>query len=706
MSFGLPQYDPTRPIVALDSETALFGRGCMAPLASCWSFAWFDEVGNIHTGLLSHQEGARKVMALLQNAIDGSVTLALQNAPYDFAVLAAEYPEALPLIFDAHEAGGIHDTMAAEWLIDTATGLLRSEFDEESGEWKQSKSYSLENLARIHLGWPPYKDEWRMRYAELRDVPISEYPEGAIIYPKRDAEATLRIAVIQREIAAGIHPHDPLVAMLAHVCRTYMALHLVAVWGEELDPERVEDLDLCMTAYSQSFVPELEKAKLILRTMKGKNKGKLTKKLNRMKELLASDLITRGLIEVVNASSMDEAVAAVLAEPSAFIDDDDLLTDGGKSGIRGLSCKRAVLSDCVDERLKHMSGYLESEKLRTSFSHPMSLFGRGPLHSRYGWAETGRTTCSGGGKRNRTGLNVQQMPRKMPEALVMLMLTLIGEEIDVRSCYVPRPGYVQSSSDFGALEAVTFSQVCKDMVGFSAMGDAINEGADVHALFATGLLDDSYENTIARIAAGDSDAKDARQRSKVANFGMMGGMGAKKFVKYAKAQGVQLTLAQSKDLHSLFRQRWPEALQYFELASASAGAGGTTLVGLSSGLVRGGCSYTDWCNGNFQEHAAFGMKAALWRIVRECYDERCKSDLFGSRVTADVHDEYRAEHPEEIAHEAATRLADVARETMQEICPDVKVSIEPCLTRRWWKQAKTIRDEEGRLQVWQPKEAA
>lgn len=702
----LHRYDPRRPIIAIDSETARFGPGNMAPLASCWAFAW-REAGRVKTELLSHREGARKVMRLLVEAIDGKWTLTFQNGPYDFAVLMAEYPEAIPLVRKALEAGAVHDTMHAEWLLDTALGLLRVEWSEEKQEYKANKSYALENLARVYLGWPPYKDEWRLRYAELRDTPISMYPEGARVYPQKDVEATLLITEIQREQAARIAPHDPLVASLAHVCRSYTALHIVACWGQELNPIDAEILYECMGIYTELFVPDLEKAGLVVRVKKGKKAGALTKKKAPLQELVAKALVESAMVEREGAHWED-----VLANPMDYLDDDHL-TDGGKSGNRQVKCSGDVLKalaafDGYRDRelaklIKTEGAFLEGEKLRTAFGAPMQLFGAGPIHSRYGWAETGRTTCSGGSKRARTGFNIQQLPRKLPKELTMLIIERVGREIDVRSCITARPGWVLSSSDYSALEACTFAQACKWLVGYSELGDAINGGVDPHTLFATDLLHCSYEEALARVKAEDPIAAAARQRSKVGNFGFPGGMGWKKFLKYARAQGVVMTAAESKELHALYRKRWPEALDYFKLASNACENGETTIVGMVSQMVRGGVNYTAWCNGNFQEQAAFGATTALWMMVMECYDETLGSVLFGSRINAFVHDEFIGEHPEDRAHEAAERIAEIGIEEMQAINPDVKISMEPALMKRWLKGAKTVRDEGGRLIPWEPK---
>ena len=703
----LHRYDPRRPIIAIDSETALFGPGNMAPLASCWAFAWRDG-SKVVTDLQSHRDGARWFMQLLDEAAAGKWTLSFQNGPYDFAVLMAEYPEAIPLVRKALEAGAIHDTLHAEWLLDTALGLLRVEWSEEKQEYKSNKSYGLENLARVYLGWPPYKDEWRLRYGELRDVPIHMYPEGARIYPQKDVEATLLITEIQRDQAARIAPHDPLVASLAHVNRTYTALHMIACWGQELDPDDAQVLYECMVRYTEGFVPALEEAGLVVRHLKGKKAGSLTKKKAPLQALVARALTESGMLEVEGHVDWQE----VLARPMDFLDD-DYLTEGGKTGNRQIKCSGDVLKTLaayegyadpeLAKLIKTEGAFLEGEKLRTAFGAPMQIFGAGPLHSRYGFAETGRTTCSGGSKKARTGFNIQQLPRKLPKELVKLILERVGREIDVRSCFTARKGWVLSSSDYSALEACTFAQACKWLVGYSELGEAINRGIDPHTLFATDLLHCTYEEALARVQAEDPIATMARQRSKVGNFGFPGGMGWKKFLKYARGQGVVLTAAESKELHRLYRARWPEALDYFGLASAACENGETTIIGMVSQMVRGGVNYTAWCNGNFQEHAAFGATTACWSIVWECYDESLGSDLYGSRVDAFVHDEFIGEHPEDRAHEAATRLAEIGVEEMQAINPDVKITMEPALMRRWYKGAKTVRDEHGRLQCWEPK---
>jgi hypothetical protein len=612
-------------------------------------------------------------MRLLAEARDGRVVLALQNAPYDMAVLLRHRPEAWPLVVDAYEAGGIHDTMTAEWLIDTAHGMLRMEWDEETEEWKSNKSYSLEAMANARLGWPFYKDEWRLRYAELMDVSLSEWPEAASSYPQKDASATLQIAAMQRRDAAEIAPHDPLVADLAAQCRAYMALHLASCWGIELDPLAVDDLDRRLRAECERLAAlGLVDAGLLMRHLRGKKAGELSRKIDPLRQLVLEDFARRG-VEVP-------------------------LTDGGKtSENKQVKCSADVLSDCdqgTDAEpsiLSIMSDYLQV-KQKIGTTERMKIVGRGPVHPRYAWAETGRTTCSGGKKRKGAilALNIQQFPRKMPG-------TLEGQP-GVRECLVARKGQVLSSSDYAGLELATWAQVLQYMVGANALADAINAGDDVHSRMGAQLLGITYEDFLALLAAKDPRAKEARQVSKVLDFGLPGGMGAIKFTQYAKAQGLRINEEQARKLKRDWMKAWPQAKTYFDMISEIAGNGGATIVQFGSNRIRGNVGFTDAANGYFQGLAADGAKDALWRTVVECYDARKRSVLLGSRVVGFIHDEILGEHPEEIAHEGATRIGEIMVETMDEWTPDVRNKVEPALMRRLSKAAgDPVKDKNGRL---------
>lgn len=643
------------PLVAFDSETERFGCGCMAPRSVCWSFAWREDDG-LHTALRDHEQGPRELAELLCRAAKREVMLVGHNVAYDLAVLVAHNSELWPLVWDAYEAGGVYCTQVAEWLLDTAAGLLRMEWNEETGEYKATKSYALERLAIQYLAWPPYKDEWRLRYGELRGIPIADWPEAARAYPLRDADATLGVAEHQLARAHDFVPHDPLAADLARQVRAYFALHLVSCWGLALDFDAVRDLEAKLSAKACEHEAELERAGYLVRAKTGKSAGKVTKKLAAVRADVVRDCEARG-VEVAT-------------------------TPTGEVKISG-----TILDACTSPALQHLAAWSEVQKTLTSFARPFSALGAGIVHSRYGFAATGRTTCSGGGKRAEVkGLNVQQMPRAP----------------GVRECFVPRAGHVFSSTDYAALELCTFAEVLLKKVGYSRMAEAINDGADLHSRLGAQLMRVTEEVFLDRLKAGDKTTKDFRQYAKSANFGYPGGMGAARFVEAQRNNGVDFSESFARSLKAEWMRAWPEVKDYFDIIGKTVGEGTATIVQLYSNRIRGGVGFTDAANTFFQGLAADGAKAALWKIVRECYDERLSSPLLGSRVVAFMHDEFLAEHPIERAHDAATRLAEVAIDVMREWTPNVAIKAEPALMERWHKAAETKRDERGRLVVWRP----
>ncbi len=120
-----------------------------------------------------------------------------------------------------------------------------------------------------------------------------------------------------------------------------------------------------------------------------------------------------------------------------------------------------------------------------------------------------------------------------------------------------------------------------------------------------------------------------------------------------------------------------------------------------SGRVRGGVSAPQAANNFFSSLAADMAKWVLRKMTRECYLEELGSPLYGSRVVMFMHDETIIEYPEN-NHAAPERQAEIHREAGKIYCPDVPVKAEPAAMKTWWKDAATVRDDQGRLQVWWP----
>jgi DNA polymerase I-like protein with 3'-5' exonuclease and polymerase domains len=129
-------------------------------------------------------------------------------------------------------------------------------------------------------------------------------------------------------------------------------------------------------------------------------------------------------------------------------------------------------------------------------------------------------------------------------------------------------------------------------------------------------------------------------------------------------------------------------------------AQGDTVEQFVSKRVRGGCSGPAAANTRFQGLAADGAKAAIVKMTEEMYLDS-SSPLFGSRLMVFAHDESILEIPEEKAHEAAHRQAEIMVSEMRRFVPDVKVKAEPALMRHWSKSVTTKYDANGRLIPWE-----
>ena len=211
------------PLVGLDTETGLIGRGRKAPPLVCYSVAYPGQQGKLY-----RWDDKAELFRLWHGAADGHLELLFQNAPFDAAVCAAQYPELLPVIFHAYQRGAIHDVMIRE--------LLR---DIESGGYPVRKS--LDKLAKFYLGYTlegKGDDSWRLRYWDLRELPIADWPKEAVDYACTDAS-------ILHAIYAGqdvFKLHDDTFADAPKQCAKHFALHLMATWGMRTNVEDTQAL--------------------------------------------------------------------------------------------------------------------------------------------------------------------------------------------------------------------------------------------------------------------------------------------------------------------------------------------------------------------------------------------------------------------------------------------------------------------------------
>lgn len=630
--------------IAIDTETCLITDTCKAPPLVCVSWAEIDEAVDASLMLWNNPTLPGYVSDLLQDRTDRVIGA---NIAFDFGVLAQQFPDLTALIWQAYDDFRIVDVLLAQKMIDIARG------ESHLHRWKAIKGkpgpYSLAHLMKRHFDEVLEKDEWRLRYAELRDVPLEKWPDGAKKYAIDDAVATLKLWKFQEE------HYESLLKDLARQTRAAWWIHLMSAWGIITDQKAV---DLLETSIRGEFT-EVESLLIdrgLLRVAIRKKDGHRTVHKN-----------TKGAMKRMMEVYQDQANRT-----------------GEVVDMKATKTGKVCLDEeaCLDSGDQVLEAYAKHSSLGTFFSKDLPILRRKQVHSRYSsMQETGRTASS--------DPNLQNLKR----------------DGGMRECFVPRPGFVFVDSDYDAVELRTFAQVCLWSVGFSRLAERLNGGFDPHLDLGAQLLGIPYEKAQSR--KKESEVKHARQCAKAANFGFPGGMGVERFRATAKRQqDLVLSPEEAQKLKDSWFEAWPEAKEYFawirklDWKTDREGVERALLQHFVSERYRGGVRYTEACNSPFQGLAADLAKNAGFLISRACYDKTRDSVLFGSRIVLFAHDQFIVEVPEEIGHECAQEVGRLMRLGAEPFVPDVPVTCTPCLSVKFSKEAFDAYDDTGRLQPW------
>jgi hypothetical protein len=681
------------------------------------------------------------------------------NLPYDFLVMiedaarrernGAEPPgtwrKLMRAVFELYDNDRVHDTMIAQML--GAIGLGQLDQDPRGGPLRdpvtrKEAGYRMSVVHHQCTGKVDAKvnDFWRLRYAILSQVPVSEWPADAKQYPVDDVCNALEDALIQRNGGGNGDTPGPIENshLLADQCRAAWALHLTSAHGLRTNRESVAALKERATKEHEDAISRF--AKVGFFKPDGKEDRTVIKRAVATAYGASGTCPTcKGTGRVLNAKGQERATAGGRILDSHWIgckghegcDGTGLDLSTAPNLVRtptgGVSADRDAKEESGDDTLMEF-GELDGKLLGTYIPFlekgtegPVTLWPNPIL-------DTLRASYRG---------VIQLLPRKG----------------GVRECFEAREGWVFFSIDYAGLEMVTNAQNCLDMFGYSEMANVLNSDKDAHSVLGAKLLGTTYDDFYHRYKVlKEKSYVDARQASKPGNFGLAGGMGPAKFVltqrkanagsttgpdgtEYAgirfcillggstRCGTVKITEHNGRpcpplckecvDLvaHTLkpaWLETFPEMREYFRRIGDEVERNNGEMVLPGVGLKRANLTFTSAANGPFQTRAAVGAKRALYNVVKETYLDEM-SDMYGSRVSIFVHDELFGEMPWEAAQalglpdasRAAPRMAQVMVETMRELCPDVKVKAEPALARRWWKAMEPVY-RDGKLVPWEP----
>lgn len=690
-------------MLSFDTETALIRPAKLAPELACITYSDGDQDNIVHW-----TESYKTSVWLLEQ----EVTTA--NGPFDLAVVWAAHPDLRDLIWEGLVAGRYHDVQIRQKLMDIGIGKYRKIFRRLPGEDKAKPlNYSLSDLHARYYGSRMEKDEWRLRYGELRHLPLEQWPQGAIRYATYDAVVTARIHDLQTAAAVEQgHTHN--LHDEAAQMREAFALHIASCWGIRVDAKQVRRVIDYIDAEQPEFAKQLEDSGLVRWE---KNKNAYVRSEKKAKALMFQSVGDSGeLTKTGYAKVKKREMTKVQALAEGYIKIDEEWCEVSNN-----------------EDLVTYYHFRQNQLLRTKLGDIYEAAKAGlPIQTSYEvLMETGRTSSS----KNRlipNSMGVQNPPRKpvmedvfdahgryvrdaktgkkKREPAKDERGRLVG---GVRECFIARDGCTLIACDYGQAELVSLAQITYAAFGHSKMRELLNAGRDIHVDFGKEVLavrkgtQLSYDEAWKLYKDDDKDLKDMRQLAKAADFGFPGGLGWASFQSYArKAWGVVLTGEEAKQLKMYWLRHFPEMRLYFKWISdlVEAGDGLTDIQQYMSGRWRGRCFYTQAANTLFQGLTADAAKAALFEVSRLCYTVP-SSDLYGCRPVLFVHDEIITEAPREQAAAAAKEKEKVMIEVYSRYTPDVRITADAHLMDRWNKDAKAVHDERGKLITWEPPEA-
>lgn len=680
----------TKTVTAFDTETHLISKEAIFPKIICASFCdgehdWI--VGNDDMDALkSHIEAA------LRGYVVG------HNLAFDLCVVANNWPDLLPLIFDMLDKGRGHDTKIRERLHSLGTHG-HCDYKELPDGTQVPIKYSLAALEKVYLGIDRDEDKqgddiWRLNYSTLDGVPAGKYPDKAREYALDDAINTYRIFRAQES-------HENL-SVEAMQVRTDFCLALITMAGFKMDPVAVkqvtEEVEEEMADSNQTVLIEAG----VLRPSQPSRPHKRGTGWTKPKKASVNRKVLLAKVEEVS-----EAHGIALSK-----------TDSGNTSADAEVIEELALFD------KTLEAYQSRQYIaKLSSTYIPKMYWEGEIADRVFFnynviVDTSRTSSFGS--------------KLYPSAN--------GQQVDprVRKCYVADDGYVLIASDYSSLELCSLAWKLKGLFGQSKLHDLLESGRDPHCYLGSVLAynldakfrdategldkDQIYEVFVAMKTSDKEEVraffKNYRTFAKPVGLGFPGGLGAQTFVGVAKATyGVNIReVAEAMDelpevevargvpktpanilatyLKELWFEAYPEMHQYFDWVTSIPDGDGY-LVESPLGMVKRRASYCSAANGaGLQIPSAEGFKEAIWRVVRACWDETQGDLLYGAIPLNVIHDEIIIEVLDDSQRVAkADRLCQIMEEAMESVLAGIITRAEPCMMYRWKKADGEFNDK-------------
>ena len=618
-----------RRVICLDLETCLIRPGlCAPPVSVCSIFAPDRGAQLFGTWQLEQQ------VAYWLSQPD--VIVVGHNIAYDCCCLFEWYPRLRKLIRKAYEANRILDTGLLWRIIEISKGDMRGGLALD----RLCQMVNLEHKSKHSVDEDG--EEIRLGFGKHWGTDLSQLSPAEVEYCQDDVVLCWKL--FERIWNMGWANTED----LGKLARTDFCLKTISAFGMRCDPEIVERLE----EDSQKMIVELT-AKAVqagfMRYDKGKPDAIKTTRAYQQGVAEAFKIPTKcgeGRNRNRLYPDVDKGRYKTLVQLG-------LVTDTG-----AISTGKAVLRASGDQKLIMLADLNEWLAVRNK---DLPIFKAGVFHTRFGFANTLRTTSS--------KPNIQNFRKKA----------------GVRECIAALWGCFVAS-DYVGLENGTLAELVLKYTGRRTMADKISAGHDFHCEVGANILHISYEEMVRRVDAGDPVAKRARGAAKPANFGLAGNMrNPTTFKLYAEVSyGVKMTLAEAEQVMQIWWGTQDDQMAYLahiENFKDSNEWGSLYSVPIpGTDIIRRGCTSCAAANTGFQ---ALGMQTAadaLWLIVM--------AQLFGEmpgRACAFVHDEVISDARPEDANEVRFLQEKFMIEAAEKNMPNVKMSIDSVGMDRWTK---------------------
>lgn len=718
------------PIIAFDFETHPIRPGLQHPPAVCMSYAVIEH------GPSGYQLGERDVVTAdvgikyLHGWLSAGCGLVGANLAFDVLVSVNSAPnptEMFALWVTAYQQGNVADVLLNQKLIDLACTYRRPKYSLASVVERHHPTLRLDKKDK-------QTKEIRVSYYKLDGMPVSEYPQAYYDYSLEDSVATAYAWIGQQQKRAEGSPYFPGADILHNApeqCKTALAIRDLESTGMLTDRRTVELFRDWLHEQRDAIRSQLIPSGLIRREVKRNRDAVLDRIedlgieerfLNKRREisvkkaelLKSGDYLLQQYAEFPDCD-VDALIAAGLATES-FVRDQETIQARvvstwpeeaqkiwqsgclGKENLERLHTLGCRVTDNLtvqtdgdaltfsgDPLLKKLGKY---NKLLKTISTDLSLALKHidvPLHPHYDtMKENGRLGSSP---------NVQNMPRAP----------------GVREMWCAPPGWDIGEADYSSVELRTFAQICYDVLGFSRVGDMLNDGTDLHLMIAASYFQVSYQDSVEQYKVGDAAMDRGRTMGKGVQYGAKGGLGVGRMVDYFW-QNYELVVTEDDakrllQAHKDVCTEYPAYVQWIKSMARDPGQYGSRydIVQPWSGRLRNGCGYCDANNSPFSGLAADLLGVASWRLMLACYglSELGQADpLYGCKPWLSVHDSLAVLAPSSRSHAAAVRLGEVMQGAGRDLLPSCPPEAEPCISRQLSKLAKPRRNEAGELVAW------